>query len=110
MTNPFYSSPEPMRMCNKCNTLKTLDLLVPCRNSIMGVRPLCKVCKNAQQLADRIARGKKQVEKVVEDRKAREADPAIAAPRTVTAGYTRLLEPAPYYRNEGNKHIPSKGV
>jgi len=103
-------TPEPTRHCNYCNEDKPLRLMVVSPASKAGCRPICKACKNLQQREARkryIAEAAAQTKQELEERKA-----DLVPARTFVYDRTTYLVPDTnvYYRNNGNKHIPSKGL
>lgn len=111
MTNVFFQPADPTHTCKKCGETKALTLFVPSRNAAIGYRSLCKACKNVQQLATRQRRAAEAVARVQATRVEREADPTITPPRNYVGHTGKWVPPAEgYVRNNGNKHIPSKGV
>ena len=109
--NAFAQLIEPTHHCNVCNETKAISLFALDSKNKLGYRPLCKDCRSVKNAAQRARRAAQAVEQVLSDRDAREADTSIARPRTYTQNKTHWTPPAPeYVRNNGNKHIPSKGV
>jgi len=107
------------RICNVCNELT--DKLVKSKDSTDGVRSLCKDCFNKEQKNRRKAERYKQAAQSRAETLARQAQiaeeertkalPFIARPRTfVREGkWDGSMGPV-YYRNDGLKHIQSRGV
>ena len=108
--NAFYQSAEPTHTCKSCGATKLISMFVRCTKSASGYRPLCNACKSIQNAAHRAKRSAKVVQEVQASRAAREANPDIVPPRTfVPASTAWVPQDAGYVRNNGNKHIPSKG-
>jgi hypothetical protein len=89
-----------MKKCNVCGETKELALMCKEKTYPDGVRPLCMECRKAKQAAYR-ARDKGVAPKV----------------EGVTAAPTKEFKPWVvddsrnyYYRNDGLKHIKSRGV
>ncbi len=110
----IYSSPEPTKVCNECGGTFEYKFLVPGKTSQNGVRPLCKPCRSVQQAEERKRRDKKLRELIKLEIAARKAKQDLVPPRT----FNHIKDPATwtghaerqYVRNNGNKHIPSKGT
>lgn len=106
------------RICNVCGLLT--DKLVRCKASVGGLRPLCKDCKNKQQIEQRKSDRHKAAMAARAEMAARQAQiaeeertkalPFIARPRTFQGdrNWDGNLGPV-YVRNDGHKHIPSRG-
>ena len=108
--NAFYQPAEPTHTCNVCKQTKLLTLFVRCNKSASGYRPLCNACKSIQNAAHRAKRSAKVVQEVQASRAAREANPDIVPPRTfVPADTAWVPQDFGYVRNNGNKHIQSRG-
>lgn len=75
-----------------------------------GCRPICKLCKNAQQVGKRKEYVERLAQAARKEQEARRAD--LVPARTFVPSRTEYWTPDTnvYYRNNGNKHIPSKGV
>ena len=79
-----------MKLCNHCKQLKRPD-------EMSAGKGHCKACRNTQQNTER----KERIERI--------AAKGEATPRTHVS--TAPLEPdRTYYRNDGLKHIPSRGM
>ena len=107
------------RVCNVCGLLT--DKLVRCKASVGGLRPLCKDCKNKQQIEQRQSARAKAAKaaraelvarqaQIAEEEKAKSL-PFVARARTFQGdrNWDGNLGTA-YVRNDGHKHIPSVGV
>ena len=79
-----------MITCNKCRQLKRPDQMASGKGH-------CKLCRNTQQNDER------------RERVARVAAKGEAAPRT-HVGTCLYSPPQAHYRNDGLKHIPSRGM
>ena len=114
MTNAFYQSPEPTCMCNKCKVTKPFAEMVPRAGggkNKNGVRPLCKVCRTAQHVISRLRAREQAVAEAQEKAETRRSDPRMTPPRTYNTSTTPWVpQDTTYYRNNGNKHVPSKGI
>lgn len=109
--NAFAQLVEQTYHCNVCNETKALSMFAQSSSNKLGYRPLCKACRSIKNADQRTRRAALAVEKVLSDRDAREADTSIARPRTYTQNKTHWTPPdAGYIRNNGNKHIQSRGV
>lgn len=110
------------RKCNHCGKVKPFSELVADTMSKGGYRPLCKPCKNKQQSKQRIAAEYRDKQKALQEAakraeqeekalREREALPFIAKPRTYnTMTSVYVPDTREFYRNNGHKHIPSRGV
>lgn len=113
------------RKCNVCGKEKPLHDLVKDANLKHRYRPLCKKCKNNQQVNQRKARERREKQRQLEEAaqrliaqdereaitNAQEGDTLIALPRTYNKMSTVYVpDTRMFYRNNGNKHIPSRGV
>lgn len=93
---------DTKKFCIRCAVMLTPENLVPDTNG--RFRTVCRKCRNEDQVRRR------------NEAKARDAEEARAAaatakPRTVIGEGTYLTsQERAYYRNDGNKHIPSKGL
>lgn len=109
------------RICNVCGVEHDADDMVKDPRSMMGVRPLCKPCKNKQQVQQRkatrnaaaraaAAAAKALAAQLAEEEKAK-AVPFIARARTFQKPglWDGKQEPV-FVRNDGHKHILSRGV
>lgn len=102
------------KKCRECGGVFTYDLLIGNRNSASGVRNVCKGC--ATIVKNKAAKAQREEQKRLAEieRLRRLNDPATAKPRT----FSHLKDKATwdgwterqYIRNDGNKHIQSKGV
>lgn len=123
----MYESGEPMKLCKCCGETKPLHLMVKHSGGGYkdGVRPLCKECKQ-KQVKERIQKIKEvakttlipSVQLTATQRNSlgltgyvkRERLPneALGPQINKLAGF---YEPpkSDYYRNDGLKHIPSRG-
>lgn len=114
MTNAFYQSPEPTCVCNKCKVAKLFAEMVPRvggGKGRSGVRPLCKVCRRKQQQSARTQSRAATVARTNAENEAARNDPRRTPPRTYNTGTTPWVpQDTTYYRNNGNKHVPSKGI
>lgn len=106
---------EPTKKCRKCGTMTPYSLLVPGVQCKDGVQALCKKCKGKQQMIDKKKREDKARELVKAQAEARKMEMNIVLPRTfnhlkdknaIWTGHTERQ----YIRNEGLKHIPSRGM
>lgn len=111
--------------CNVCGKEKPLGDLVVDSHTRNKYRPLCKMCKNKQQRKQREARERREKQRQLEEAaqrliaqdereaitNAQEGDTLIASPRTYNKMNTVYVpDTRMFYRNNGNKHIPSRGV
>ena len=107
-----------MRTCNRCGKTKPLHEFVTDPKYKHGHRPFCRVCKSKEQAKQRVAARLRDKQKALleaaarqeADSKAQKGESLIVPPRT----YTNMAVPyvpdtQVYYRNNGNKHIPSRG-
>ena len=123
----MYQSGEPLRKCNACGESKPYALMVRCSTSPTGVRPLCKACKQKQVKAKikKIQSVAKttlipQVHLTATQRNSlgltgytgpRERLPNEALPPQINKLAGKYIpDKNHYYRNDGLKHIASKGV
>jgi hypothetical protein len=108
------ASPEPVYVCRVCNETKAWGDMVTRKGGgkdKSGVRRICKQCRYAQQHASRISARVAAVEEAKATVQARLQDPNMTPPRTYIMGKDPLvLQDNTYYRNNGNKHIPSRGI
>lgn len=108
--NAFYQSAEPTHTCKSCGATKLISMFVRCTKSVTGYRQLCTACKSKQNAAHRAKRAASVVQAVQETRAAREADKNVTPPRTfVPANTAWVPQDIGYVRNNGNKHIQSRG-
>lgn len=108
-----YSSPEPTKKCTICGGTFEYKYLVTSSEYKGGVRPLCKPCKSVKQTAERRRRDKVVRDMVKAELAQRKAREDLVPPRTfnyVKAEPWDGKQEAIYIRNNGNKHIPSKGM
>jgi len=123
----IYQSGEPLRKCTTCGESKPYPLMVKCKTSPTGVRPLCKECKQKQVKAQikklqGVAKTTliPQVQLTATQRNSlglsgymgpRERLPNEALPPQVNK-MEGHYEPdnRVYFRNDGLKHIQSRGV
>ena len=114
MTNAFYQSPEPTCLCKKCKVPKPYADMVPRAGggkNKNGVRPICKTCRKAQQQRARIQSRAAAIERINTENEMLRNDTQRTPPRTYNTGTTPWVpQDTTYYRNNGNKHIPSKGI
>lgn len=114
MTTPFYQSAEPTKVCTVCGGTFEYKFLVPGHTSPNGVRTLCKPCRAVQQAAERKRKAERIKALVKAEAEVRKLKPDLVPPRTFNylkskETWSGFKEPQ-YVRNNGNKHIPSKGV
>lgn len=104
----------PSKTCTSCGKIKHVDEFCADRNGSNGTRPLCKPCKNKQQAKQRAVRAMKAKQDALHTLSVREVeirDNNLTPPRTFLYHYDQPYRTEPsYVRNNGNKHIPSKGL
>lgn len=91
-----------MKKCNVCGEVKSFDLMCKEKTYPDGVRPLCKECRSVKQreIRARVVPPAPKVE-----------DQSKAAPRTFEFKPWVVDDSRNYYyRNDGLKHIKSRGV
>jgi hypothetical protein len=109
----IYSSPEPTKVCISCGGTFEYKFLVQGSNYEGGVRPLCKPCRRGIQTAERRRREQAVRDMAKAQAEVRKNTQDLVPPRTFN--YLKAepwdgKQEAIYIRNNGNKHIPSKGA
>lgn len=109
-----------MKVCKICGVEHPADKLVTDTKALDGRRALCKACKCKDQTlrnerkraaAAQARADAKVLQAELAAEEAAKAQPYIAKARTfVRVGTWDGQGEVAYYRNEGNKHIPSRGV
>ena len=114
---------DGMKYCPSCNTDKPLFDFVRDAQRESGFRNLCKSCKNRQARGgrERVKEVKQEVKKVVlnltqkkywgtDGWQRREREPNEAPGQLINKMAGKYVpDKAAFYRNDGNKHIKSRG-
>jgi hypothetical protein len=106
MTNAFTPENAPTMRCRRCQQYQPVSMMLRDVRASGKHRDLCKPCANEQRQASR--ERIRELSACAPPKPERE--PTVAGPRVPLVGITNPLEPRPYYRNEGNRHIRSRGV
>jgi hypothetical protein len=91
-----------MPKCNKCGETDP-NKMATWNSHKSGYRTICKACANAGKKAAR-ARLKEESKRPVP------RNPQAAGPRDYVPQGNYVPDPLAYYRNNGNKHIQSRGM
>ena len=99
-------------ICSCCKQDKPIELFNKDSHRPSGYRPHCKECKNAKQRDSKAIRRQRDreaalVHAAIEAERRKSMN--IAAPRTYVSTETWVPEERAYYRNDGNRHIKSRG-
>lgn len=103
-----------VKKCSRCGLEKPLTEFIQRSNVKSGYGAMCKPCKNDAQVAQRASSMERERLQAIEDAKALNAEDLVARgvclPRTFVFTETYVPDNRVYYRNDGNKHIQSRGV
>lgn len=103
-----------MKTCIKCGESKHESEFPKSQHNPLGTRNECKVCKAQIGLNRKWARREEERQKALAEAKNRSDEAkiakGIALPRNFVSTDSYVPDANFYYRNNGNKHIQSRGV
>lgn len=101
-----------MKTCNKCKCDKRIDEFPRSATSKDGHRAICRACRNEQRLGWKKAKALQDKIQALQEVAAKDhaVEMNVAAPRTYVTFDPLVPSDRDFYRNDGLKHIPSRGL
>lgn len=97
------------KKCATCGKVKSIDNFCVASYDRTKYRPDCKVCKAAKQRVQR-KNAKLRDALIAKQTIAKPKAPDVVPPRTFTTTEVWVPRDRTFYRNDGLKHIQSRGV